>query len=121
MSSKSTSALAFSLLAGCAASGAPPPRAVPAAALSRNETVSVTAGPASFSEAPRPSVPHAALELPRDASFDVARQIGELRAAIGLYSQFLERAAGRPELEPAVQKARERIADAEQTIIFLQN
>jgi len=56
---------------------------------------------------------------PRGAQFDVERQVAVLRQAVLLYEQFVERAEGRPELEPAVRKSRERIADANQTIEFL--
>jgi len=59
------------------------------------------------------------LRAPREAQFDVERQVAVLRQAVLLYTQFLERAEGRPELEPAVRKSRERIADANQTIEFL--
>lgn len=52
--------------------------------------------------------------------FDVERQVGVLKEAVLLYQQFLERADGRPELEPAVRKSRERIADAKATIEFLE-
>ena len=52
--------------------------------------------------------------------FDVERQVAVLKEAVLLYRQFLERADGRPELEPAVRKSRERIADAEATIVFLE-
>ena len=51
--------------------------------------------------------------------FDTERQIAVLRQAVLLYSQFLERAAGHPELEPAIRKSRERIVDANDTIEFL--
>jgi len=62
----------------------------------------------------------AQLGVARGDHFDVERQITVLREAVLLYQQFLDRAEGRPELEPAVRKARERIADAQQTIEFLQ-
>ena len=52
--------------------------------------------------------------------FDVERQVAVLKEAVLLYGQFLERAEGRPELEPAVRKSHERIADATATIIFLE-
>lgn len=52
--------------------------------------------------------------------FDVERQVTVLKEAVLLYGQFLERVDGRPELEPAVRKSRERIADATATIIFLE-
>jgi hypothetical protein len=51
--------------------------------------------------------------------FDDDRQIAVLQQEVLLYRQFLERADGQPELEPAVRKSRERIADAEATIEFL--
>lgn len=51
--------------------------------------------------------------------FDVERQVFVLQQSVLLYTQFLERAEGRPELEPAVRKSRERIADAQATIEFL--
>lgn len=53
--------------------------------------------------------------------FSVDRQVAVLRQAVYLYGQFLERAEGRPELEPAVRKSRERIEDAQATIDFLLN
>jgi hypothetical protein len=51
--------------------------------------------------------------------FDVDRQVAVLRRAVLLYTQFLERADGRPELSPAVRKSHERIEDAKATIEFL--
>jgi hypothetical protein len=51
--------------------------------------------------------------------FDEDRQIAVLQQEVLLYTQFLERAEGQPELEPAVRKSRERIADANATIEFL--
>jgi hypothetical protein len=51
--------------------------------------------------------------------FSIDRQVAVLRQAVYLYGQFLERAEGRPELEPAVRKSRERIEDAQATIDFL--
>src|SRR5882724_5659449 len=60
------------------------------------------------------------LGLARGGHFDTERQISVLRQAVLLYGQFLERAEGRAELEPAVRKSRERMADAKETILFLQ-
>lgn len=51
--------------------------------------------------------------------FDEDRQIAVLQQEVLLYTQFLERADDQPELEPAVRKSRERIADANATIVFL--
>ena len=59
------------------------------------------------------------LGISRGDHFDVDRQIAVLKEAVLLYAQFLERAEGKPELEPAVRKSRERMEDAKQTIIFL--
>jgi hypothetical protein len=61
----------------------------------------------------------AQLGLARGGQFDVFRQVTELKRAILLYTQFIERAEGNPELLPAVKKAKERIDDAERTIVFL--
>jgi hypothetical protein len=55
----------------------------------------------------------------RAGQFEVDRQVVELRRAVLLYEQFLERADGRPELEPAVRKSREAIADLKATLEFL--
>jgi hypothetical protein len=52
--------------------------------------------------------------------FEIERQVAVLKEAVLLYGQFLERADGHPELLPAVRKSRERIADARDTIIFLE-
>lgn len=59
------------------------------------------------------------LGVARGGHFDEERQIAVLQQAILLYTQFLERAGDKPEMEPAVRKSRERIADAKQTIVFL--
>ena len=55
----------------------------------------------------------------RSGQFEVDRQVVELRRAILLYQQFLDRADGRPELEPAVRKSHEAIADLKATLDFL--
>ena len=60
------------------------------------------------------------LGVARGGHFDTERQIAVLKQAVLLYGQFLERAEGRAELEPAVRKSRERMADAEETITFLE-
>lgn len=56
----------------------------------------------------------------RGGRFDTERQIFVLQRAVELYTQFLERAVGRPELASAVKKSQERLADARETIIFLE-
>ncbi len=56
----------------------------------------------------------------RGGRFDTERQINALRQAVLLYSQFLERAAGHPEMEIAMKKSRERRSDALDIIAFLE-
>ena len=55
----------------------------------------------------------------RDERFATGRQVGELRRAIALYQQFIERADGDPQFSEAVKRSRDRIQDAEDTIAFL--
>jgi hypothetical protein len=55
----------------------------------------------------------------RDERFAVDRQVAELRKAIALYQQFIDRAAGDPRYLEAVRRSQGRIDDAEQTIAFL--
>lgn len=56
----------------------------------------------------------------RAGQFETDRQIVELRRAVLLYQQFLDLADGRPELEPAVRKSHEAIADLKATLEFLE-
>lgn len=107
---KSTMLLVFLSATACA--GEVPKVSTAASPLGRNEPAAVAAAPVRA---------RADLKLPRGAAFEVERQVSELRAAIALYTQFLERAEGRPELGAAVEKARERIADVRQTIVFLES
>lgn len=100
------------------------------APLGRNAAVappSVVAAPPPQPPAAEPPSSQAAdrayeaqLSLERGGQFDAFRQVTELKHAIFLYGQFLERAEGRPELLPAVRRARERLADAQDTLIFLE-
>jgi hypothetical protein len=55
----------------------------------------------------------------RAGQFERDRQVTELRRAILLYQKFLELSDGRPELEPAVKKSRDAIADLQATVDFL--
>ena len=50
---------------------------------------------------------------------DKAATIKQLEAAIGIYQQFMEKAAGKAEYEGAVKRAKERIQDAQDIIQFL--
>lgn len=56
----------------------------------------------------------------RGGRFDTERQIMMLKEAVSLYTQFIERAVGHPEMDAAVRKSRERIADARDTLVFLE-
>jgi hypothetical protein len=55
----------------------------------------------------------------RDDRFATDRQVAELRKAVALYQQFIERAAGDPRYAEAVRRSEGRIDDAEKTIEFL--
>jgi hypothetical protein len=119
---KSTMVLVFLAGFGCAGPAAPAPRTArgpeptrrPAAAAESTPT-----SPASSSLVDADRAYAAQLGSMRGGQLDVERQIIELQRAVLLYRQFLERAEGRPELLPAVRKARERIADATDTLRFL--
>jgi hypothetical protein len=128
MNAKLPMLLVFLAAAGCAAS---PRAAGSSGALRHNPSAAANATaatPGSDQEA-APLPPAEALsqaDLAYESQlgaargqFSVDRQVAVLRQAVALYGQFLERAEGRPELEPAVRKSRERIEDAQATIDFL--
>ncbi|HVY30887.1 MAG TPA: hypothetical protein VHB79_30215 [Polyangiaceae bacterium] len=122
---KSRSLLAFLLCAGCASSAqtarsTAPPKA-PVVSM-RAKAAAAPAAPAAPAQvlAEADHAYDSQLGVARGDHFDVERQITVLREAVLLYQQFLDRADGRPELEPAVRKARERIDDAKKTIEFLE-
>jgi hypothetical protein len=114
--------LVFLAAPGCAEAVARAPPSASARAAAPMTAARTDAVPAPV---PRPSPAEgdpayaAQLGVARGGQFDVDRQVTELQRAVLLYTQFLERAEGRPELLPAVRKARERIADANDTLIFL--
>jgi hypothetical protein len=56
----------------------------------------------------------------RAAQLEDERQLFYVKQAMTLYRQFLERADGRPELEPAVRKSHERLEDLQQIADILQ-
>jgi hypothetical protein len=60
-----------------------------------------------------------AVTLSVSSEAGVDHQVQMLRKSIALYEQFIDRAAGQPEMKEAIQRSRERIEDAEQTIRFL--
>lgn len=108
----------FPLAVACSAQPAPPHMA----AKPLPERVTPVAVQPSVSEtlAAADAAYVAQLGATRGGRFDTERQIGVLKQAVLLYSQFLERAEGRPELQAAVAKSRERMADAKDTIEFLE-
>lgn len=121
MRHNATICLGFLLLSGgCAASQAPvaaktapaavatTPSRAPEPSLSANKTL------AQAEEASRSQ-----LGASRGGQFEVDRQVVELRRAILLYQQFLDLADDRPELQPAVKKSQQAIADLQATLAFL--
>jgi hypothetical protein len=122
MNAKLPMVLVFLTAAGCAATA-------PAAKEARGSAAAAVAKTLAPEQEAEPLPPAEALsradlayESQLGASrgqFSIDRQVAVLRQAVFLYGQFLERADGRPELEPAVRKSRERIEDAQATIDFL--
>ena len=107
---------------GCSQAAPLPARA--AAAKAPQRTVA-TAETSSLPESPDEALVEAEalsrsqLGASRAGQFEVDRQVAELRRAMLLYQRFLELADGRPELEPAVKKSHEAIADLKETLDFL--
>jgi len=112
--------LTFLLAAGCAATkppahqaAAPEPRKAPAVAQAPTPGPNDTLAAAEEAYAQQ-------LGATRGGRFDTERQIMMLKQAISLYTQFIEKAAGHPEMDAAVRKSRERRADAQDTLVFLE-
>jgi hypothetical protein len=129
MIAKPATPLLFFALVGCAAqpavsaAGASPRGAWPegrALSLDAPALGKATSAPASTPPSTGTAPPPVSQLGLAAGSWDEERQIAVLEEAIGLYLAFLERADGRPELEPAVVKSRERIEDARATIAFLE-
>lgn len=124
MLAKSTMPLVFFALGACG-------RAEPPPAAPQQPTVAVAVTPAEAAAPSEPAVSPARtladadrlyesqLGATRAAQFEIDRQVAELRRAVLLYKQFLERAEGQPDMAAAVRKSRERIVDACDTIVFL--
>lgn len=124
MNAKLPMLLVFLAAAGCAAKtpAVKAARASAASAAAKEPTVGPDREAAPLLPAEALAQADSAYESQLGASrgqFSVDRQVAVLRQAIYLYGQFLERAEGRPELEPAVRKSRERMEDAQATIDFL--
>jgi hypothetical protein len=124
MKAKLTMMLAFLTSVACSSGAAPPAEHAGAV-----RTAGAGAGPGEVREAPAPPpaqvlskadlLYQSQLGATRGGKFEIDRQVAELRQAKLLYQQFVERAEGNPELEPAVRKSRERIVDVQSTIDFL--
>jgi hypothetical protein len=123
MKAKPMMMLAFLAMAACSAQK--PPLAHTAAAAPTQRPAAPPVSPAEPELPPSASLGEAdrlyqsQLAASR-GQFEIDRQVSELRRAKLLYEQFIEHAANRPELEPAVRKSRERIVDVQQTIDFLE-
>ncbi len=119
MRAKSMMLLTFLGAIGCASRNSPAAQA--RATATKPEVSTVDPAPATPAEtmAEAEQAYDSQLAATRGGQFDVDRQVSVLREAVLLYKQFLERADGRPEFEPAIRKSHERIADANATIEFL--
>lgn len=119
MNAKSTSLLGCLLLVGCATATPAPKgasrRPLPGAQVHADTAVSTPARAHALEAPPRASE----LSAAQGERFDLERQLALLEQEVRLYTQFLERAGDDPELQPAVLKSRERIADARDTIVYL--
>lgn len=120
MNAKLTMLLVFLAAAGCAAPATTasnrPAKSAPAAAEPVRVEEPAPLGE-TLTEADR--LYDSQLGASRAGQFEVDRQVAELRRAVLLYKQFIERAEPQPEMAAAVRKSRERIDDACNTIVFL--
>jgi len=135
MLAKSTMPLVFFALGACGHAEPPPARPQrPTAWVALSPAEAAPPGEPGPARAALPSEPAAPpaqtladadrlyesqLGATRAAQFEIDRQVTELRRAVLLYKQFLERAEGQPDMAAAVRKSRERIVDACDTIVFL--
>jgi hypothetical protein len=135
MLAKSTMPLVFFALGACGHAERPPamplrpavaatltpPEAAPLGELAPAEAApsSETAAPPAQTLADADRLYESQLGATRAAQFEIDRQVTELRRAVLLYKQFLERAEDQPDMAAAVRKSRERIVDACDTIVFL--
>jgi hypothetical protein len=120
MRGKSTMLLGFLVTAGgCQAT--PAPARAPAAREPPPTVAAAEPAPPSLTEtlSEADAAYLSQLGASRAAQLEVKRQVVELRRAMLLYQRFLDLAGGRPELEPAVRKSHEAIADLKATLDFL--
>lgn len=123
MRRKLTMLLGFLVSAGACSQATPGPARAPVAQRTQHKVVVAERSPAPASPgetlAEADALYRSQLGASRAGQFEVDRQVVELRRAVLLYQQFLDLADGRPELEPAIRKSREAIADLTATLDFL--
>lgn len=121
MRCKSVTLLGFLLGCGCASPRPEPAHAGHAAQAGAEPGAAVLA----TEPAPQSTLAEAdelyrsQLGASRAGQFEVDRQVAEIRRAILLYEQFLERAGDDPEYAVAVKRSREALADLRDTLVFL--
>lgn len=103
-------------LAACSHAASPPP-----SVSSARENEPAAQKPV---ETPTRAAATAAELTPSDtlsaADIEDERQLFYVKQAMTLYRQFLERADGRPELEPAIRKSQEKLEDLQQIAEMLE-
>jgi hypothetical protein len=112
----------LAVVAGCGEAASRPPAAAAASrAVPPPADAQPADGPASAPQtlAEADALYRSQLGASRAGQFERDRQVTELRRAMLLYQKFLELSDGRPELEPAVKKSRDAIADLQATVDFL--
>jgi hypothetical protein len=111
------------LITGCtvflAACSHAPARPFSTAVASAEPAPVPVAAPKSNRPAPTRATPDATADADADADADDRRTEAALEKALALYGQFIERAGDDASYREAVARSRERIADIEQTLIFL--
>jgi hypothetical protein len=123
MGPKLTMLLGFlMMLTGCGEAATRPPAHQAAAqphpaAVPDREAEPPASAPETLAEAD--ALYRSQLGASRAGQFELDRQVTELRRAMLLYQKFLDLSDGRPELEPAVKKSREALADLQATLDFL--
>jgi len=110
----------FASLAGCATAPESPARSPDSRGVDHPSASSPGASrqrDANAAASPKPAHPQADDAYADELAID--SQVAELRRAIVLYRQFIERAEHDSQYAEAVQRSRERIEDAQATIDFL--
>lgn len=108
------------LVLGCAGAPLPEPRAPDVTPKAAGRVAKPHAAPAERDMAEADGIDRDQPAVSgQDERFSSDRQIAALKRAIALYQQFLERAGDDPHFAEAVERSRDRIVDAQQTIEFL--